>query len=265
MKLFFNFTRMEFHAAAMYRVEFWMSFFGNLVGMYGAYWLWKTLYAQQPASFPVSLEQMIAYGMLAMLLNAIFNAAVDARYHIMDRVRTGSLQMDLLRPLDFHFHMLARDGGRLILTILTLGLPGFALAALFLGLRPPAHLAGGLLFLLSVALAFIIYFSLNFLVGMVSFYSTEARHIAWVYYTVVAFLSGQYVPVWVFSLPVARVVALLPFQGIIGGPVSIYIGRLSPGETATTLALQVFWAAVLLALGQLVWRHAYTRLTVQGG
>lgn len=265
MRLLRSFAIIEFHAASMYRLEFWMGVFRNFVGMYAAYWLWTTLYTQQPQSFPISLGQMITYGMIAMILNVVFDMINDLNWYVQNQVRTGALQMDLLRPLNFQTHLLMRGASKVLLASLTLGLPGIVVGVLFLELRPPASLAHGLLFLLSLIPAFLISFSLTFLLSMVSVYTIEAREINWVYFSTVFLFSGQLIPVWIFPPLVGQIVGLLPFQGVIGIPVSIYIGRFSLPEVGLNLGLQVFWAAALLAFGQLVWQKAYTRLTVQGG
>lgn len=265
MKLFWGFTHMAFQEAAMYRLEFWMRIFANIVGMYAAYWLWTTLYTQQPGAFPVTLGQIVTYGILAMVLNTFFDPAGDTRWYIQDKVRSGALQMDLLRPLDFHLHLLARNIGQTFFSILILGLPGYVIGLAFFGLHPPASLLDGLLFLLSLIPAYLVAFSLGFLLGMIAIYTTQVGQIGWFYYSIVGLLSGQFIPLWIFPTTLQQVVRLLPFQSIIGLPVSIYIGQFSLQEALSSLALQIFWAAALLTLSRLVWGRAYGHLTVQGG
>jgi ABC-2 type transport system permease protein len=265
MKLFLGFTRLEFQAAFMYRQEFWLRILNNLVVMYGAYWLWNTLYDRQPQIFTISRGQMISYGMLAMLMGTVFYASNQVRYYLMDQVRTGAIQMDLLRPLDLLFHLLARNSGQMIFSVLTLGLPGFLAGALFLELRPPSSLQDGLLFLLSLAPAYLVSFALNFLVGMIAVYTMNIQRIGWIYYSMLAFFSGQLVPLWFFPPFLAQMAYLLPFRCIIGIPLSIYIGKLTLGETLSALGLQALWAAALLAACQITWSRAHARLIVQGG
>lgn len=265
MQLFWGFARQSFSVAAMYRLEFWTFLLGNFSTMYGAYWLWNTLYLRSPETFSTSLEQMLTYAMLAMALDVILYPANLPRYYINDAVRTGSIQMDMLRPLDFTFHMLARAVGQFGFSLLGRGLPVFVLGALFLGLRLPADPLNALLFVPSLVLGFLVAFALSYLVGLVSIFAIQARRISWFFFAVLRFFSGQMVPLWYFPPLLAQAAALLPFQAIIGLPLSIYIGRLSPAEAASALALQALWAAALLALGNWVWQQAYAHLTLQGG
>ncbi len=226
---------------------------------------WNTLYLHRPDLFTTSLEQMLTYAMLAIILNFFLNPSNLARYYITAQIRSGDIQMDLLRPLDFPFHLLARSAGMTLFNLMILCLPAFLLGALFLGLKAPASLLSGLLFLPSLALAFLVAVSLQFLVGLISVYTIGARRIVWFYLAVLRFFSGQMIPLWIFSPLLAQIAALLPFQTLVGIPLSIYIGRLDGAQAAQALGLQAVWAAALLLLGRLIWSRAYRKLTVQGG
>lgn len=265
MSLFLAFALQEFTASSMYRLELAMRFLGNLIQMYGVYWLWNTLYAQNPALISTSLEQMVSYAVLAMVLEVVLNDTGLPRWYIARQVRTGDIQMDLVRPLGFTYHMLARSAGGTVFLLLALGLPSVLFAALFLGLMPPASLVHGLLFLPSLGISFLVGFALNYLIGLVSIYSIATRRISWVYNAMLAFFSGQMVPLWIFPPLLAQIAAFLPFQAMIGIPLSIYIGRLPLLDAVRALGVQALWAAGLLALGEFVWHQAQRRLIVQGG
>ncbi len=91
MRLFFSFALQEFTASSMYRLEFFMRFLGNLVQMYGVYWLWNTLYAQNPALISTTLGQMLSYAALAMILDVVMADTSLPRYYIARQVRTGDI------------------------------------------------------------------------------------------------------------------------------------------------------------------------------
>ena len=265
MKLFLSFARQSFISMTMYRFEFWMQVLGSFITMYGAYWLWTTLYLHRPDLFPTSLEQMVTYAMLAMILNFFLNPSNFPRYYITDQMRSGDIQMDLLRPLDLHFHLLARSFGTTLYSLMIPCLPAFLLGVLFLGLRAPASLLAGVLFLPSLVLAFLVAFSLQFLIGLVSIYTIGAQRIGWFYGAVMRFFSGEMIPLWIFPPLLAQIAVLLPFQALVGIPLSIYIGRLDGVQAAQAMGLQAAWALGLTLVGRLFWSRAYRKLTVQGG
>ncbi len=265
MKLFLSFARQAMVEMSMFRFEFWVELLAALASMYGMYWLWNTLYRHRPDLFAVSLEQMLTYAMLAIILDFFLNPSNLPRWYITQQVRTGDIQMDLLRPLDFPFHLLARSTGMTLYILAIPCLPACLLGALFLGLKAPASAEAGLLFLPSLALAFLVSFGLNFLMGMVSVYAIQVRRINWVYNSAVSFLSGQMVPLWIFPPLLAQVAALLPFQALVGIPLSIYIGRLEGAQALQAISLQAGWATALLLAGRLIWVRGHRKLTVQGG
>ena len=83
---------------------------------------------------------------------------------------------------------------------------GFADLKTYLGERFPVPVT----FLLSLALAYLVDFSLNFLIGMISIYAIGVRRITWVYHSIVRFFSGQMVPLWIFPPLLGQIAALLP-------------------------------------------------------
>lgn len=265
MRLFLSFARQSMIEMGMYVFEFWMELLACFISMYGMYWLWNTLYRHRPDLFTVSLDQMVTYAMLAMVLDFVLNPSAFPRWYITEQVHTGNIQMDLLRPLDFPFHLLARSSGMLLYILMIPCLPACLLGALFLGLKAPASPLAGLLFLPSLVLGFLVSWGLQFLMGMVAVYAIQVRRISWVYQGVASFFSGQLVPLWIFPPVLAQVAALLPFQALVGIPLSIYIGRLDGPQALQAMGLQATWAAALLLMSRVVWNRAHRKLTVQGG
>jgi ABC-2 type transport system permease protein len=265
MRLFFSFIRHSYISMTTYLFDFWMQVIGSFILMYGAHWLWNTLYSHRPDLFSTSREQMLAYAMMAIVVNFFLNQSNFVRFYITGQIRSGDIQMDLLRPLDFPYFIITRSAGMTLFNVMVPCLPAFFLGVLFLGLKGPSSLLSGLLFLLSLLLAFLVAVALQFLIGLMAVYTIEARRIVWFYMAVLRFFSGQMIPLWIFPSLLAQIATLLPFQALVNIPLSIYIGRLDEAQTAQALGLQAAWAAGLLLLGRLIWGRAYRRLTVQGG
>lgn len=265
MKLFWSFAKQAFNASAIYRFDFWFRALSAMIYMYSARWLWIVLYSQNPSAIGVSLDQMVSYGVLGMLLDWSLMSAGVTRWYITSQVRKGAIEMDLLRPLDFHFFLFARNFGETLFTFASMGLPGFLVGFLFLGLKLPSNLASGLLFIPSLFLGYLMLFSFNFLLGMVSIFTLDIRNISWAFNALMRFFSGQIIPLWIFPLFLAKIASFLPFQCVFSVPLSIYIGKLSAQEIASGFALQLFWATILVLASRLVWGRAHARLSVQGG
>ena len=263
MKIFWAFTRQAFFNTSIYRFEFWLRIFSIYLLMYTIYWVWRTLYTQSPAAFDLSLDQMVTYGILGMALEIFLD--VGPEWYIATQVRSGAIDTDLMKPLDFHVHMLARSAGEMMFSLGILALPSFVIGYFLFNLRLPEDATTTLLFVLSLVLSFFVFFHVSFLLGTLTVITLDIRSISWAYYSMVSFFSGQIVPLWLFPEFLQKISALLPFQAIYAIPMSIYIKRISGSAALQGLALQVFWTIVLVFCSRWAWMQVHKRLTVQGG
>jgi len=263
MKILWSFTRQAFQFVAAYRFNFFMEIFLTLLRMYGIYWVWTILYSQRPGAFGVSQQQMITYGVLGMALEIFMWSR--PQHYMARQVKSGAIDTDLMKPLDFHFHMLARSLGETLVTLLVLAIPAVAIAYFILGMQLPPDLWTGVLFVISLMLGFLVLFHLNFLIGSLAVVTLDIRHINWAYYSMVRFFGGQMIPLWLFPSFLAGVAGLLPFQCTYFIPMSIYIGNLAGAEAVQAMGFQLTWVVVLVVLSRLLWNWAHRHLVVQGG
>jgi ABC-2 type transport system permease protein len=263
MKLFWAFTRQAFHNTAIYRFEFFLRVISIFLFMYSLYWLWTILYTQRPGAFGVSLQQMVTYGILGIALEIILD--IGPEWYIATQVRTGAIDTDLMKPIDFHLNMLAMSTGEMLFGLGILALPSFAVGYFLFGLQLPRDAATGLLFAVSVLLGFLVLFHLGFLLGTLVFVTLDVRSIAWAYYSLVSFFAGQMVPLWLFPDFLRVIAEALPFQSVYYIPISIYIGTFAGDAALRALGFQALWAIVLAVVSRWAWSRVYTRLTVQGG
>ncbi len=267
MRCFFSFIRQSLKRISMYRFEFGTQAVYQLIALYGVKLLWVTLSKQSPEIVGMPVEQMVTYAMLAMLLDVIFYPSGDNAPHsyMTKQIKDGTIDVDLLKPLNYQKHMFYRTTGFVIVRLLFLVIPAYLFALLFMGMRVPITLMNGILSVLSLILGYLILFSLNFLLGIIGMITLDIKHISWAYNAVISFFSGKLVPLWLFPVWLMSFANILPFKYIYAVPVSIYIGKLSYSEIIQTLILQCVWAAGLIWIGNLSWHKVRTRLIIQGG
>ncbi|MBL7162030.1 MAG: ABC-2 family transporter protein [Anaerolineales bacterium] len=264
MKIIFAFIRAAFHNAYIYRLDFWVYHASVFIMMFASFSLWSILYRQSPNAFGMDLERMTTYGMLGMLLWPIMGTARDIAYYIAEQVRMGLLELDLMKPVDFIFHMFCRNLGEFCVELLMRGVPGILFGYFFLGFIPPVSLVAGLAFLLSLALGYLVFFGINLLMGMLAIVTLDIRSYGWVFWSLTRFASGQMVPLWMFPPALGALVAALPFKDVYFTPMAIYIG-VYEGSLMGPLLSQVAWASGLFLAARLIWMRVQRRITVQGG
>jgi len=264
MNILRAFIRTAFYDAFIYKVDFWLAIPILFVRMYASYSIWSILYQQSPDAFGVGVEQMTTYGVLGVLLLTVMDAAQHIQHYIAMQVREGKLELDLMKPLDFMFHMFGRSIGIVSVLALARLLPSLILAVLFLDFRPPVSLQAGLAFLLSLVLGYLIFFCASFMFGLLSIITLDIRSYDWAYRAIIRFVSGQIVPLWMFPPVLAAVAAVLPFQAVFATPMSIYIGLYEDGLSKVLLS-QLAWLIGLLVAARFFWLRVQRRITIQGG
>ena len=195
--------------------------------------------------------EFAAYFVVLMLVNHATFSWLMWEYDY--RIRHGTLSFALLRPVHpIHADIADNVSFKLITFVFMLPI-AIGLAIVF---RATLHLSPWAVaaFAPALLLAFLVRFFLEWTLAMVAFWTTRVSAINQMYFVVALFLSGQVAPLSLFPFPIQVAAAILPFRWTIGFPVELLLGRLTPIEALTGLAVQAAWLALSLALLRLVWR-----------
>ena len=186
-------------------------------------------------------------------------------WELASRVKTGDVAVDLARPVDLQRMLLAQDVGRALYQLIYRALPPFVLGALVFEVAVPTDPVRWVVFWISLALAVVVSFAIRFLVNLSAFWLLEYRGPMTLAMVVTHLLSGLIVPLAFFPGELATLARALPFASMLQLPVDVFVGAADGAELAAVLAVQVTWAALLLALGRGVLALATRKLVVQGG
>ena len=180
---------------------------------------------------------------------------------IPEMVRTGAVSLEMLRPLDFHLLVIARELGTVWYNLWFRTFPLAIVFALVIRVHVPKNPATYPLLLCGIALAVYIGLCQQYLVGISAFWTVEARWAWQLLNTFQVVLSGFMVPIDLLPAPFFQIARALPFAPLHHDPVSIYL-ELAGAEA---LAWPVAWAIVLTIVCRYVTAKARRRLEVQGG
>ncbi|MFF3854642.1 ABC transporter permease [Micromonospora sp. NPDC002575] len=198
-------------------------------------------------------------GMLAVIL-------LWGRPELAERIRTGDVASDLLRPVHPVTSYLATDLGRAGWACVSRLLPPVLVGPLFFPVHLPARWSTVPLFVVSATVAVVLCFGCRFLVNATAYWLQDVRgpQILWTLGSGV--LAGLYFPLP--FLPDGLFLALqlaTPFPSLLQTPLDVLVERDPTGVQAALVGVQVGWAVAILALCRLVQRRAERRLVVQGG
>ncbi len=207
-------------------------------------------------------DEFVAYYVSALAIRQL--TGVWIIWDMEREIRLGELSPHLLRP----YHPLLRYlalalSDKPLRLLMVLPIIGGALL-----LAPGALPEPGPLSLAALApaimLAFLIYFCNQCCIGLLSFWWTQVLAVQDFWFGLYAFASGYLVPLDLLPAPVTQVLALLPFRAMLGFPIDLVLGRLTPAQIVIGLGLQLFWLAVLFGLMVLLWRRGLRRYGAVG-
>lgn len=248
-----------------YRFGVFVSFVTRILMFVVMYFLFRAYYQAQDFAVVngASFNDIVHYLALTQVVASFYSIWVIMI--IGEKVRQGTLAMELLRPYDFQGFYLALQGGQAVSRFIISGLPLFLFYSLFFGLAAGLTPAMALLFLLSGAFAFLCSFFLNFTIASLTFYTENFWGIMVTFNYLTWILSGGMIPLPIVPEPLRSILIHSPFAAITYTPVSIGIGLVQGEAVFNALALQLGWAAILFVLGRLIFSRALRSLTIQGG
>ena len=236
-----------------------------LVRMFAVGAVWDILMRSKPDVTDINRAAMISYGMLAVVLAQVLTWWDGPHVYVIDRIRQGTITTDLRWPIYFPIQIFARSLGDSLAALITCVIPGYLFGLVLLGLQPPVSLAAASLFLCSLVFSYVLMFQLNFLLGLIGFYTLRITGVGHFYHGIITLFSGVVVPLWLFPPALRAIANMLPFSGLFSTPVSVYIGKLTGIDGGLRLFHQATWTLILSIIIGLVWRRTYHYISVQGG
>lgn len=238
---------------------------GNLVYLVIIYFLWKAIYDSSPTD---TVNGMTFYDTLIYLVlaSAMFNFMNNfVVWDLGRKYQSGEIVEFLVKPVDYQWFLFFASAGNSVITFFFTFLPTF-LAVYFLTHGGFAIGINLLFFAVSVVLALLINYCVDFFVGTICFYTQSIWGVNIMKDVVVALLSGATIPLAFFPDKIRLAIEFLPFQAIYHTPLQMLTGvKMTAADYAKGLGIQIFWAAAMLLISKIFWKRSLKSLTVNGG
>jgi ABC-2 type transport system permease protein len=224
--------------------------------------LWHAVAAEGPVG-RFGQKQFTAY-FLGVLTTRLLTSNWAAWQMSME-VRDGTLAAKLLRPIHPLYGYAADHLSAVPMRVLVL-----SPIIVVLMVTSWDQLVGHdprLLAVLAVALlgAWLLTFFIMVLLGALSFFIESSLGVFELYLGVYSIFSGYLIPMEVLPHWVSASASVLPFRFMLGFPVEVLIGLLTPAQALRQLAIQWAYVAVFFAGGLAVWRAGVRRFAAFGG
>ncbi len=207
-------------------------------------------------------NDFVTYYLVGLFVRQI--TAVWSSWELDAQIREGRLSPLLLRPLHpIHNEMVANWTEKIPRIFILV--PLIALCFRLLPHTPinfsPLNV---LAFFVSLFGAWLLCFLLDYLVGMLAFWTSQALAFVQVVYALRMVFSGVLIPTELLPDQMNAVLRWLPFRYMLSFSNEIALGRIGPAEMLRNLAIQFGWVLLLITLLSLAWRRAMRSYSAVG-
>jgi ABC-2 type transport system permease protein len=213
-----------------------------------------------------SYSDMVAYYLLTMVARA-FSSMPGLASGIARDIRDGTIKKYLIQPIDMlGFLFLGRVAHKLVYYAVATGpfaLVFFLCRDYFTGGWPDAATLAA--FCLSLAMAFLLGFLLEAVIGMIGFWFLEVSSLLFVYMLFSFFFSGHMFPIDMLPGIWRTLVELLPLQYLAYFPSAVFLGKIAGADLARGLCIQAGWVLFFLVATRVAFYRGVKRYAGFGG
>lgn len=234
-----------------------------MLSLLTAYFLWTAVFGQHHELFGYTKDRMLAYIFISWLIQSLVLAtrSID----LAGIINSGDLSNILIKPLSNLKYWFSRDIADKALNLLfSVG----ELAFLFLILRPgiewpsPGNL--GILGILVLPLATILYYFINYLFGLLGFWTPQVWAPRFLLFVILQFVAGSLFPLDVLPVWLQRVLDWTPFPYLIYFPTQVFLGRIGEIEMIRGIGVTLVWTIIFYLMVKLVWKKGILVYSAEG-
>lgn len=263
--LYYSFIHNAFLKMLAYRLRYFTGIITYLIFVSVHYFIWQAVYANQPAGAEINgftLSEMVTYVAVGWVARSLYFSNIDVE--IETHVRSGQIGIYLLRPVNYQLMHISQALGESLFRLFFFTIPISIVIFSLFPVQFPSF-TNAILFAIATFLGFLIMAQINFLIGMLAFSFKSIDGVMRAKYYLIQLLSGLLLPLTFFPMALQSVLDVLPFKMIAFVPLQMYLGKVSVENALSMFFQESSWFLALVAVGQVFWKRAFAKLTVQGG
>ena len=229
--------------------------------------LYRAFYQANAEAFPMEFPALVSYiwlqqAFLTLYMSWFFEG------EIFDAITSGNVAYELCRPLNLYAFWFVRSVATRVAKAALRCFPVLIVAFLLpepFRMRLPVSLPVFLLFLATMVGALLLTVSMTMVIYGLTFFTMTPAGLRMIFLSVADFCAGSLVPLPFLPDRIKAILELLPFASVQNLPFRIYSGDIAGMGILRGVLLQIFWVAVMMTAGVLIFRAAMRRVCVQGG
>ena len=254
MKKYFTIIKTMWGRSLIHRFSIVSYRIGELVEILFLIVMWTALYREHSVISGYTLPEMITYVLIGNLVS------IGTRNFLTDfmsrEIRDGALSIFVVKPLTYFRYVMTRELGRVsipfLFSLVTQGLIMIVFIRHLILKTTLLHLG---LFVVMVALAFVLELFMAYLIAMSAFWTDEVDGIFTTINRLKRFISGGYFPLSLLPAVYLQVSMALPFAYSFFAPTQLYLGKMSTRQGVLGIGIELAWVGLLYLIIQFVWRR----------
>lgn len=229
----------------IYRFNFTLWRIRNVLQLLLIYFIWWTVFQSQKQILGYTAPSILTYVLIAALIRAI---VLSTRVtDMINSINDGSIVNFIVKPLGFVRYYLARDIADKLFNI---SFYICEVSFLIFILKPQVIIQTNiltlLLFLFAIFGGLIIYFCLNFIISLTSFWVENSWGPLFLMSIFLEAFGGGLFPIDILPEALFNLLMITPFPYLIYFPAKLYLGTLSINELIYGFGIISIWILVLL-------------------
>ena len=212
--------------------------------------------------------EMILYGATSFVFANVVSS--ETGWNIFVEVRDGTVVNTLTKPVSYRLRHLFTCFGEAFFKICFVALPlliiiyGIFLGFGFVSYNPLQFILNVLFFILFMFVAIIINDSIQYIVGMLTFYTQHMFGLDMFFTSIKTFLSGAMVPLSYLGI-FGVVFSYLPFAFLASTPILTLMGKIDTLSVLMFLGIAIGYEVLLEVINHFLFKHCIKKIVVQGG
>lgn len=208
---------------------------------------------------------MTKYVLIGEIISSCYSFKTPER--IIKSIKTGLIEIDLIRPWNCILAYYFEEIGSLIVNIVFKSIPLFFIFSL-INKNSILSMKDFLILILGIFLGIIILFSVRFMAILSTFWFNEALSILILTDIVIKVFSGKFIPSWLMPTFFNNIFKFLPFIWIYQKQIELVISSKSKlsSELVINFGIISLWGIILILLLNYIWyKKVLKKVSINGG
>lgn len=265
MKKYLSFFKLRLNVALQYRAAAIGGMFTQFFWAIMQILIFQAFY-RVVTSNNISLEQLISYVWLKQAFYSIISASSDSDIKTM--IEKGNISYELCRPVNIYWMWFFKTLANKIAGGFLKSIPILIIAPLLplgLSLQLPVGFMTFILFIISLMLAICLMAAIMNVFYISLFYTMSSKGTNSIFYAIVEFFGGTFVPIALMPSFWQSFCYMLPFSLAADLPFRIYSGSMAMNSAIGYIGMQIVWFLFLTITGTIITNNRLKKVVIQGG